>query len=138
MFCRYCGKEILEGASFCVHCGAMVGEVPFSNKSPVKIEKNDKVYNPEMNRKAKLSVIFGIVAFCCLSLTMLLTLVGIRIDDGEIGAIGWIISWAGLGFGITSFVLGCKQNNLAIKYMSTLIFIWSICWFIIPSAVFAD
>lgn len=38
MFCATCGKELLESAKFCAHCGIQIGSTPFTQVTESKAE----------------------------------------------------------------------------------------------------
>lgn len=59
MYCKNCGAEIVEGASFCFNCGSPV-EFDVVNKSE---EEPDVVYNLEEEPKDSLNTIFTLLGF---------------------------------------------------------------------------
>lgn len=51
MYCKYCGKELSEGASFCTGCGKPVGEQHPKNEP----EESEKKKHPQKKRTSKKS-----------------------------------------------------------------------------------
>lgn len=145
MFCRYCGKEILDEAVLCPHCGVMVKNVTLPTQQvqnvpkKVKEEKTDTCCELKQTR---LTRIFGIVSAVLSGLVLMILFGGIveqfgyfmgysssiydmnALMDAASGA--FLFSMIGLGFGIASFVLGLKQKNVGVRYLSTVIFVASI------------
>ena len=141
MFCRKCGKEVLDEAAFCTGCGCWLDNAP---------KKQEKNREDKAEKFAKLSKLFGILAFSFIMTTLFFVFIAIAgaeltndlywysdeymIYWDEVG-VAWAIVTAcpALGFGITSFVLSKKaKENIAVRYISTLIFIMSIVVFLIP------
>ncbi|MBR2013001.1 MAG: zinc ribbon domain-containing protein [Clostridia bacterium] len=42
MFCKFCGKEILEGSSFCTGCGKSVENTPVEEQATTMLNENDE------------------------------------------------------------------------------------------------
>ncbi|MBE5734798.1 MAG: zinc ribbon domain-containing protein [Clostridiales bacterium] len=52
MFCRYCGKEVDEKATFCQHCGSQIGEPEVSTAEQTQQVENQQVaLSQEQNQK---------------------------------------------------------------------------------------
>lgn len=168
MFCRYCGKEILDEAVLCPHCGVMVKDVDFSalqgqaqakTQQPqvgvqaqvvlqpqAEVEKADNACKDEL-KTTRLTRIFGIISavFSGLSLAVLISALfsylyyyggysssqyGTELYDDVAAAL--LFGFVALGTGITTFILGLKQKNVAVRYISTIIFIASVFAVFIP------
>ena len=174
MFCRYCGKEILDQAVLCPHCGMMVKQVDFSALQQPQVAKPPQVgwqqsqVQPQMyaqpqtlppeivdkkaeDLKTPLARIFGIISavFIGLSLAVLIGALfsylyyyggysssqyGTELYDDVAAAL--LFGFVALGTGITTFVLGLKQKNVGVRYVSTVIFIASIFAVFIPLVCF--
>lgn len=145
MFCRYCGKELLDEAVLCPNCGRIVKKADYSAQKN-GLGQTDKQADQDKadKRRASLSKTFGVTASVFIWLSLAMTLSGIieyfnychagyssPISEGYIGAT--IMGLIALGFGITSFVWGIKQKNYAVKYISTIIFVASIFAVFIPT-----
>lgn len=167
MFCRYCGKEILDQAVLCPHCGMMVKKVDFSalqQPQPQAIEQPQigwQQVQPQMqalpneaDKKAaeelkttRLARVFGIIAAVFIGLSLAILLSGIcsylyyfegysssqyntELYDSVAAAL--LFGFIALGAGITTFVLGLKQKNVGVRYLSTILFIGSIFAVFIP------
>lgn len=157
MFCRYCGKEILDEAVLCPHCGVMVKKIDLSAQ-PVQ---GDRLAQPVQNgtagaedkqenelKKSRLVRIFGIISFAFTCLAVLFVVGGLAsniyysmgyssssyyhyYESGAFGG-GFFMSWVALGMGIACFVLGLKQKNAGVRFVSTIIFIAAVFSFILP------
>ena len=166
MFCKYCGKEILDQAVLCPHCGVMVKNVDLSalQPQPQVIEQPQAAWQqaqPQMpvlpneaDQKAveelkttRLARIFGIIAAVFIGLSLAVVLSGIcsylyyfegysssqyntELYDSVAAAL--LFGFIALGAGITTFVLGLKQKNVGVRYLSTILFIGSIFAVFIP------
>ena len=53
MFCRYCGKEILDEAVLCPHCGVMVKNVTLPTQQVQNVPKKVKETSKGIFYKAK-------------------------------------------------------------------------------------
>lgn len=69
MFCTKCGKELKDGAAFCIHCGAPVknhgrkaqrNDAPFSTVSSKYVEPAEKRANPMNEKKLKAVVLIAV------------------------------------------------------------------------------
>ena len=135
MYCKKCGKEVLDDAVICTGCGSWVKEEPKKQTDMAATEKS-----------AKLSKLFGVIAFSLIMTTLFFVFAGIAgwevstrygytdivWDSASIGG-AIVFGSIALGFGITSFVFGIKaKENIAIRYIATLIFIMSIVVYLIP------
>lgn len=138
MFCKYCGKEILDNAVICVHCGVMVDGVKAPKKEQVAVEETEK--------KRSLTKIFGILSvsflavaifFCFLGISTFYlyiyspysaTLSNVRYLYQSYAIWEWIFAWIALGFSIATFIIGRREKENAMRFISTLIFIFAICW----------
>ena len=148
MFCRHCGKELLDEAVLCPNCGKMVKKVDFSGQQTNGFGRTDKQADQEKidKRRASLSKTFGVTSSVFIWLSLAMTISGI-VDyiyymagyssstygaymDTIVSAV--VMGLIALGFGITSFVWGIKQKNYAVKYISTIIFVASIFAVFIP------
>lgn len=151
MFCRYCGKEILDEAVLCPHCGVMVKKInlPAQNaaqsqpvaqpvqQTPSCAEKKDEI------KKTRLARVFGVVSSVFSGLSLLFVLSGFATmlyywmgssyyyDDGSFGA-AIFMGLIALGTGIASFILGLRQKNAGVRYISTVIFVASIFSVMLP------
>ncbi len=143
MFCRYCGKEVLENAAICIHCGAWVND-----QEKKKAEPKTEV----VEKAAKLSKLFGTISFAFIVATLFFVFLAIAFGetdyynsssyyyeysyiywDPAAVAIAIFCSMAALALGIVSFVFGIKTKKcLGIKYLSTLVFILSVAMFLVP------
>lgn len=169
MFCRYCGKEILDQAVLCPHCGMMVKNVDFSalqeQTQPTAQPKFEQPIQPMQPtaqiqsepteeekaandlKTAKLARIFGIIAAVFIGLSLAVIISGIysylyyyqgysssqySSELYESASAALLFGFVSLGGGIASFVLGLKQTNAAVRYISTVIFIASIFAVFIP------
>ena len=166
MFCKYCGKEILDQAVLCPHCGMMVKNVDFSAlqeqakpmAQPTQFSQPTAQIQSELTedekaanelRTAKLARIFGIIAAVFIGLSLAVVISGIysylyyyqgysssqySSELYESASAALLFGFVSLGGGIASFVLGLKQTNAAVRYISTVIFIASIFAVFIPMA----
>ena len=79
MFCKFCGKEIEEGAKFCPACGGII-----TNEDTPIVEEPIPVFNPYLEEKletyAKKSLIFGILS---LALSNIIGLIFAFIGRGQ-------------------------------------------------------
>lgn len=172
MFCRYCGKEILDQAVLCPHCGMMVKKVDFSalqQPQPQAIEQpqvgwQQSQVQPQMyaqpqalppeivdkkaeDLKTRLARVFGIIAAVFIGLSLAILLSGIcsylyyfegysssqyntELYDSVAAAL--LFGFIALGAGIATFILGLKQKNVGVRYLSTILFIGSIFAVFIP------
>lgn len=155
MFCRYCGKELLDDAVICTGCGVWVdGKKTTAETGKTDCEKAP-VEKQSAEKWAKFSKIFGMVAFSIISLVLFLMIIGIGnigeyfYEGYEFGTgyysywdedyfeAAWVFAWFGLGLAIASFVFACKiKKCMGVKYVSTLVFILSIAVFFAPIAFF--
>ncbi len=159
MFCRYCGKEILDEAVLCPHCGVMVKNVDFSAlqaqakvqqpqalQGQTEVKKVDNACTDEL-KTTRLTRIFGIISAVFIGLSLAIVLSGLfsylyyyegyfdpeyntELYDATAAAL--LFGFVALGTGITTFVLGLKQKNVGVRYVSTVIFIASIFAVFIP------
>ena len=159
MFCRYCGKEILDEAVLCPHCGVMVKNVDFSAlqaqakvqqpqalQGQTEVKKMDNACTDEL-KTTRLTRIFGIISAVFIGLSLAIVLSGLfsylyyfegysssqyntELYDATAAAL--LFGFVALGTGITTFVLGLKQKNVGVRYVSTVIFIASIFAVFIP------
>jgi hypothetical protein len=159
MFCRYCGKEILDEAVLCPHCGVMVKNVDFSAlqgqakvqqpqalQEQTEVKKVDNACTDEL-KTTSLTRIFGIISTVFIGLSLAIVLSGLfsylyyfegysssqyntELYDATAAAL--LFGFVALGTGITTFVLGLKQKNVGVRYVSTVIFIASIFAVFIP------
>ena len=161
MFCRYCGKEILDEAVLCPHCGVMVKNVDFSAlqgqaqakvqhpqalQGQTEVKKVDNACTDEL-KTTRLTRIFGIISTVFIGLSLAIVLSGLfsylyyyegyfdpeyntELYDATAAAL--LFGFVALGTGITTFVLGLKQKNVGVRYVSTVIFIASIFAVFIP------
>lgn len=135
MYCKKCGKELLDEAVVCTGCGTWVKESTEKQSTPKGVGKN-----------AKLAKLFGVIAFSLIMATWFFVFVGIADislnttsyryngpwTSGSFSA-ALVFGLCGLGFGITSFVFGLKEKeNIAVKYVSNLIFVTSVVTYLIP------
>ena len=69
MYCKYCGKKLDDGVSFCTGCGKPIQKQP-EKKEQEKPEKIKKTNHPQKKRTPKKSVrviVIGAVAVLALS-----------------------------------------------------------------------
>ena len=146
MFCRHCGKELLDEAVLCPNCGKMVKKASFSTQKNAFGQVNQTSEQEKSEkRKTVFSKTFGVTATVFIWLSLAMTLSGIMeyvysyqmgysspITEFHVSAV--FMGLIALGFGITSFVFGIKQKNYAVKYISTIVFIASIFAVFIPMA----
>lgn len=143
MFCSKCGKEIMDEAVICHHCGcptkALATAVSAEQAQPQQQAK------PVFEKNAKRSKLFGTVAFALLAVSFMFVMMGIAdillyYEYGEeMFDAAFTFDWIALGFAITSFVFGIKTKNcLGVKYVSTLIFIMAIVMLFVPACFFME
>ena len=131
MFCKYCGKEILDNAVICVHCGVMVDGVKAPKKEQVAVDETEK--------KGVLTKLFGILSVSFMALAIFFyawSIVNARIYtysyylylDYDFVIPGWIFSYMALGFSIASFIIARSEKENAMRFIYTLNFIFAICW----------
>src|SRR3990167_62412 len=71
MFCKNCGKEILQTYKFCENCGVLLDQIGFSKESEVINTNNDKKGWVRKHRKALIIlVLISIITVGVLSLTI--------------------------------------------------------------------
>ena len=161
MFCRYCGKEILDEAVLCPHCGVMVKNVDFSAlqgqvqakvqqpqalQGQTEVKKVDNACTDEL-KTTRLTRIFGIISTVFIGLSLAIVLSGLfsylyyyegyfdpeyNTELYDATAAAFLFGFVALGTGITTFILGLKQKNVGVRYVSTVIFIASIFAVFIP------
>ena len=85
MFCRNCGHQLDDRAVICTQCGILVGDLNLGVSAP---KKNDERING-----------YGIASFA------------VSLASIWLGMFFAIASLAGLGLGITAFVLRSKYNK---------------------------
>lgn len=127
MFCRYCGKELLDEAVVCPHCGCLVHEIKTAQDDSQTDSQADlqtdlqpvaqAVEQPVVSRKFyRLKKIFSIVgtalsgvALLCTLFSMWLMLLAFASNDGNGGAIAFailaIIFWFYFSVAISPFAL---------------------------------
>ena len=144
MFCRKCGKELSDNAYVCTNCGVLTGKgaVEKREKKPITGQNAECADDKETS----LAKLFGMLAFIFIAISIsvlfipLITRGYYSVGHNNLRYYGYeatfyviavIMSVIGLGLGITGFVLGLKQKNDAIKFITTLIFIFSIFPFIV-------
>ena len=151
MFCRYCGKEILDEAVLCPHCGVMVKKIDLTAQQAQNASQKAKENKTDCCcelKKTRLTRIFGTVSAVLCGLVLMILFGGIveqlgyfmgysssvydrnALSDAASGA--FLFGLIALGFSIASFVLGLKQNNVGVRYLSTIIFVASIFATLIP------
>ena len=135
MFCSKCGKEIFDEAVICPHCGVPVKNiVPIVESQPAETAEQKEL---KAKKRAKLfgtlsiSFIFTVLLFMFSGLSTIGESAYELYDESQFVA-AWVFSWVALAFGITCFVQSCKQKDLVVKYISTIIFIGSIFSFFYP------
>ena len=100
MFCKYCGKEIDDGAAFCPGCGKPTGDTApvqngYMNNSPFGGIPTDMDLVKKFSERVKISAIIWMV----------------------VGAIQILIGWRyydGIGYGIVIFFIGIVNLIIAI------------------------
>lgn len=170
MFCRYCGKEILDEAVLCPHCGVMVKKVDFSalqgqakpqptahhtqSTQPMQPTAQMQAEPKEADKgcaddlkATRLTRIFGIISSVFIGLSLAVLISGLfsylyyfngysgseyNTELYDASAAALLFGFVALGTGITTFILGLKQKNAAVRYISTIIFIASIFAVFIP------
>lgn len=152
MFCRYCGKEILDEAVLCPHCGVWVKKIdlPVQAKKDEAVKPAESAENERKNdlAKSRLLRIFGIISFAFVCLTALLVAGGLASNiyyymgysssyyypeyANEAFGVGVFTAMIALGAGIVCFVFGLKQKNASLRFLATLVFIAAVFSFILP------
>ena len=157
MFCRYCGKEVLDQAYMCPSCGRMLKELPSPIVEPIPIEekpqkKRDKYKVPAMVLSIVATVLSGIqLAFVLGTMSTLgVALFGSSVvGSDDWAALGWLgVVWFAYGVwaliglspfstatGIIGFCFGRKTENKKIKKLSIVAFVLAII--VAVCAVFA-
>lgn len=149
MFCRNCGREVSEQAFACPGCGCLVGNVS------QKMKKEDVEGTEKKSMVFKLFLILS-VSFMALALAFSIGSIvfgdidayvyksgyysdyNVRVSwyTGSLAVPAFITGACGLGFGITSFVLGLKEKSEATKMLSIINFIFSIAIFVVSFFAF--
>ena len=144
MFCRYCGKEVLDQAYMCPSCGRMLKELPSPIVEPIQIEEKPK---DDYKVKTRIFSIIGIAlgALQILLIGAALVLIGSigyfteMCKEGEavVAAVYGLFSFAGgayasflypvtLTMGIMGFCNGRKTQDTKGKRLSVAAFIISL------------
>ena len=148
MFCRYCGKEILDEAVICPHCGVMAKKVDFSaleNLSQMQ-QMPQRMDNGADLKKTKLTRLFAVITSVLIAISLMFLLSGIvdeiyfrlnmhSYNDGVRYSpfiLPLFFGFVSLGTGIPTLIMGLKQDNAGVRLLTTLIFIASIFSFITP------
>ena len=148
MFCKICGKELNEHAFACPNCGCLVNE---GATKPVKV----KAETSEKSTSFKVFLILS-VSFVALSLLFSIGSIvfsypfvyyynssytsysyGYLFTNG-LAIPAFVAGICALGFGITAFVLGLKQQNDSMKMISVVNFIFAIAVCIIAVLAFGN
>ena len=150
MFCRYCGKELIDEAYVCPDCGGLVRPLPSvqTQAQPAQPERKEKL--EKLSRVfAKIGLIMNAVAFgmCVLSLTCFLGLrfgAWVNESEGFAWALLWLYSWM-ISVGVASiscevstagFVLGLIQkHNEEVKKFAIGVFVGNLA--VMQAAVIA-
>ena len=164
MFCRYCGKEVLDEAYMCPSCGSMLKELPIQQAEAAQIakptqtieekpqKKRDKYKVPAMVLSIVAIVLSGIqLAFVLGTMSTLgVALFGSSVvGSDDWAALGWLgVVWFAYGVwaliglspfstatGIIGFCFGRKTENEKIKKLSIVAFVLAII--VAVCAVFA-
>ena len=142
MFCRYCGKELIDEAYVCPACGGLVRPLPRvqTQSAPAQPERKEKLEKLS-HIFAKIGMIFNAVAFgmCMLSLICFLGFAYVKgwqtPEEGIAWAFFWLYSWAGAvvvasascEISTAGFVLGLIQkHNEKVKKFAIGVFVASI------------
>ena len=146
MFCKYCGKEHLDEAIVCPHCGMMLKQIPtpVAAAPAAKPVAKAPVAVGELEKATKLAKLFGMFAAIAIAMTFFLIVATIAsmgsfsmthysLWDEDLVIFSWLFGWTALGMGITSFILSVKQSNYAVKYVSLVLFIFSILAYLAPT-----
>ena len=145
MFCRYCGKEVLDQAYMCPSCGRMLKELPAPIVEPIQIEekpqkKRDKYKVPAMVLSIVTLVLSGIqLCFVASTLSMFgIAFLGVGSSlNGSWEALGWLgvvffaytvyiligLSPFSTATGIIGLVFGRKTENKKMKKLSVAAFV---------------
>ena len=147
MFCKYCGKEHLDEAVVCPHCGMMVKQIATPAAAPAKpLASVAKAYEAPVDGVAKgtkMAKLFGMFAAIAIAVTFLFVFITIAnlglystsrysIWDEDLIIAAWLFGWTALGMGITSFIMSVKQKDMGVKYVSLVVFIMSILAYLVP------
>ena len=140
MYCRFCGKELVNEAFACPSCGGLVHPLPKENIQPAQTERKEKVERLS-HIFSKIGMILNIVAFgvCLLSLTCFFGFAYVKgwetVEEGIAWMLLWLYAWmASVSVGATAcefatagFILGLIQkHNEKVKKRAICTFIASI------------
>lgn len=140
MYCRFCGKELVNEAFVCPDCGGLVRPLQKENIQPAQTERKEKLEKLS-HIFAKIGMILNAVSFgvCVLSLTCFLGFAYIEgwqtPEEGIAWALLWLYSWmasvaiAGTAceFSTAGFIMGLIQkHNEKVKKFAVGVFVASI------------
>jgi hypothetical protein len=144
MFCRICGKELNEQAFACPGCGCLVGAAPKKPKKTTEKREN----------KGGLFKLFLILSVSCLAISLLFTIgsvifaepsvwsgyysTNVYMRTGVLAIPAFATGVCGLGFGVTTFILGLKQKDASLKMMAIVNFIFSVTIFVAGVLAFSN
>ena len=124
MFCEKCGKEYMQGATFCTSCGNVLSNE--SEQQPSAVVETIETKGKNIWWILTYSMIVFINA---LPVNWLINVVGYEVYSMVIAVIG-VLRIVPLTFGIIALVTGLKQKNEMTKWLSVLVFIMSLGNFI--------
>ena len=143
MFCRNCGKEVGEQAFACPGCGCLVGGAP----KKIKNLTTDESKNTPLK-------LFLILSVSCLAISLLFTIgsvifaepsvwsgyysTSVYMRTGVLAIPAFATGVCGLGFGVTTFILGLKQKDASLKMMAIVNFIFSVTIFVAGVLAFSN
>jgi hypothetical protein len=137
MFCRICGKELNEQAFACPGCGCLVGAAPKKPKKTTEKRENKgglfKLFLILSVSLVALSLMFsfGAVVFPELILDIYTYSAEAYLYTGILAVPAILTGVCGLGFSITAFVMGLKQQDSALKMLAISNFIFSIAVYVV-------
>ena len=159
MFCRYCGKQVLDEAYMCPSCGKMLKELPTPIVEPMQIEekpqqKRDKYKVPAMVLSI-VTLVLSVVQLCFVFGT--LSTLGVALFGSAVSpsddwaALGWFgVVWFAYGAwalmalspastttGIIGLVFGRKTENRKMKKLSVAAFVLSMIVLVFALFIYA-